>query len=38
MLTHILFALGGAFIGWLTPEPQWAKDFVTKVKSKFHIT
>lgn len=31
MFNALLFTLVGAFIGWATPQPQWAKDLQTKV-------
>ena len=35
MIHDIIFLLIGAFVGWLTPEPQFAKDLVAKVKAWF---
>jgi hypothetical protein len=32
MIHDAIFLLVGAFIGWLTPEPQFAKNVVAKVK------
>lgn len=34
MITGVVGLIVGAFIGWLIPEPQWAKNIVAKIKAK----
>jgi len=42
MITNLIYALIGAFVGWLTPMPKWAQDAWAKVtawfKSKLHFS
>lgn len=35
-LREALMLLGGAFIGWNLPQPQWAKDVQTWVSAKYN--
>jgi hypothetical protein len=35
MLETLFWILVGAFIGWNFPQPQYAKDIQTKIKSLF---
>lgn len=35
MITNILYALAGAFLGWNLPQPAWASALQTKIADWF---